>query len=210
MRRSALLFVFLFAAVVTVVAVALAGCGCESLLDTTTTETTSTTLTDSTDTANGDATATSAHEDGIESSTSTTGPLVEQRFEENDGRLVYEGTWSFGAEWFEDYLSGGSAASTTATGSSVTVKFYGTAISLVTVLGNVGEIKVTVDSGTPFIIDCYHSETPVSFETKVIADNLDEGVHFVRLENPGTKNPASASTGFFVDAFDIVGDLLPQ
>jgi len=210
MRRSALLFVFLSTTLVTVVALTLSGCACQSLIDTTSTETTSTTSTGSTETVADNSTSTSAHEASTVSSTSTTKPLVEQRFEENDGRLAYEGTWSFGGDWFEDYLSGGSVAATTSTGASVTVKFYGTAISLVTVLGNVGEIEVTVDSGAPFIIDCYDSEALVSFETKVIADHLDEGVHFVRLENPGTKNPASASSGFFVDAFDIVGDLLPQ
>lgn len=131
--------------------------------------------------------------------------LTTKRVEENNDKLKYVGPWTFtgGAD-----DSGGSCIYTDSPGAAVTVKFSGVSISLVTRLGlAVGEITVTVDSGTPFTIDCY-SPTPEYKQILAIADPLDDGVHIVRLECAGTCNPASGGVGIYIDAFAITGKVL--
>jgi hypothetical protein len=131
--------------------------------------------------------------------------LITHRYEQNDPKLHWLGPWTFtgGAD-----DSGGSCVYTEDTSASVTLSFTGISISLVTRLGlAVGNIKVTLDGGAPFLIDCYSSE-PAYEQIVVIADPLDNGVHTVKLECAGTSNPASGGTGIYIDGFAITGKLV--
>jgi hypothetical protein len=130
--------------------------------------------------------------------------LVTKRFEQNDPKLHWLGPWTFtgGAD-----DSGGSCVYTEDTSASVTLRFTGVSISLVTRLGlAVGNIKVTLDGGAPFLIDCYNDVAAYQ-QIMVIADPLDNGVHTVKLECAGSSNPASGGTGIYIDAFAITGQL---
>jgi hypothetical protein len=131
--------------------------------------------------------------------------LITQRYEQNNPKLHWLGPWTFtgGAD-----DSGGSCVYTEDTSASVTLKFQGISISLVTRVGlAVGNIKVTLDGGAPFMIDCY-SDVAAYQQIMVIADPLDDGVHTVKLECAGTSNPASGGTGIYIDGFAITGKLL--
>lgn len=131
--------------------------------------------------------------------------LITHRYEQNDPKLHWLGPWTFtgGAD-----DSGDSCVYTEDTGASVTLKFTGISISVVTRVGlAVGNIKVTLDGGAPFMIDCY-SDEPGYQQIFAIADPLDNGVHTVKLECAGTSNPASGGTGIYIDGFSITGKLL--
>jgi hyaluronate lyase len=126
------------------------------------------------------------------------------RFEETDTHLVWEGSWTFtgGAD-----DSGGSLRYAEDPASSVTAKFTGTSVSIITRKGlALGKLKVTLDSGTPIMVDCY-SATP-SYKQKVWSSGtLPAGTHYVRIECAGSQNPASGGPGIYVDALDITGSL---
>jgi hypothetical protein len=131
--------------------------------------------------------------------------LTTKRYEQNDPKLHWLGPWTF-TGGSDD--SGGSCVYTEDTSASVTLKFRGVSISLVTRLGlAVGNISVTLDGSAPFTIDCY-SAVPSYQQIMVIADPLDNGVHTVKLECAGTSNPASGGTGIYIDGFAITGQLL--
>ena len=130
--------------------------------------------------------------------------LTKVRFEENDPHLIWSGPWTFtgGAD-----DSGGSCRYTEDVGSSVTVKFYGTRISLICATGlAVGEAKLTLDSGTPFLVDCY-SASPIYQREVWSSSDLAAGTHYLKIECNGTCDPASGGTGIYVDAFEVVGTL---
>jgi hypothetical protein len=134
----------------------------------------------------------------------TTPALTKTRFEENDSHLAWNGPWTFtgGAD-----DSGGSCRYTEDVGSSVTVKFSGTRITFVAATGlAVGEAKLTLDSGTPFLVDCYNA-TPIYQREVWSSGDLAPGTHYLRIECNGTCNPSSGGTGIYIDAFDVVGTL---
>jgi hypothetical protein len=130
--------------------------------------------------------------------------LTKVRYEENDPHLEWEGPWIFtgGAD-----DSGGSCRYTEDVASSVTVKFSGTRVTMITATGlAVGEAKLTLDSGTPFLVDCY-SAAPIYQREAWSSGDLAAGTHYLKIECNGTCNPASGGTGIYVDAFDVVGTL---
>jgi hypothetical protein len=132
--------------------------------------------------------------------------LVTNRYEQNDPKLHWLGPWTAtgGAD-----DSGGSLVYTEDTASSVSLKFSGVSISLVTRVGlALGEITATLDSGDPVTIDCY-SDTPGYQQIIWFADPLPNTTHYLKLECAGTSNPASGGVGIYVDAFAITGTLLP-
>jgi hypothetical protein len=197
MRRVSCPVLLVAAAVLMVTALVFAGC--KSLSDTDGATTTTVQVTGSATTLQ-HLTTTTAHVVTTDEPT-----LITQRYEQNDPKLHWLGPWTFtgGAD-----DSGGSCVYTEDTGASVTLKFTGVSIDVVTRMGlAVGNIKVTLDGGTPFMIDCYSDEAAYQ-QLMVIADPLDNGVHTVKLECAGTSNPASGGTGIYIDGFAITGKLL--
>jgi hypothetical protein len=125
------------------------------------------------------------------------------RYEEDDPRLAWAGTWSVTGSP-ED--SGGSCRFAEYAGSSMKVYFSGVSISFITRIGPaVGIATVTLDGG-PVTIDLY---SPTWGYQKEVwsSGSLAPGSHTLKIEMPGDSNPASASKGIYVDAFAVTGTL---
>jgi hypothetical protein len=201
MKRPILLALLFTAVVFLMLAFVLVGCS--DLGGTEATTTTATSLSAATTvTSNTPTTATT----NTTLQTPTTGPpvLTTTRYEEDDSRLTWEGPWTFTGGASD---SGGSCRYTEDPASSVTVKFSGTAISLISGVGlAIGEIVLTLDSGNPFTADCY-SAIPGHQQTVWSSGPLDPGTHYLKVECAGTCNPASGGVGIYVDAFDVTGTL---
>lgn len=207
MKRSLLLILLLTAVVLLLPVLAVTGCGCTALsggTGTTSPVTTTTAQPEVTTTSSGAATTISTSATTEPPATTTTTALVTTRYEEDNPKLAWTGSWTFtgGAD-----DSGGSCRYTEDVGASVTVKFTGISISLITRTGlAVGQMKVTLDSGSPVIVDCYSAE-PGYQQIVWAADPLEPGTHYVKIECDGSMNPASGGTGIYVDAFAITGTL---
>jgi hypothetical protein len=201
MKRPVFLVLLLTAVALLIPAFVLVGCS--DLGGTEATTTTATSVSAIT-TVTSNPPPTAAANTTLQTPTTSAPAPVTARFEEDDSRLTWEGPWTFtgGAD-----DSGGSCRYTEDPASSVTVKFSGTAISLISATGlAVGEIGLTLDSGNPFTVDCYSAT--VSYQAKVWSSGpLDAGTHYLKVECAGTCNPASGGTGIYVDAFDVTGTL---
>lgn len=129
--------------------------------------------------------------------------LTPTRYEEDDPRLAWAGTWSVTGSP-ED--SGGSCRFAEYAGSSMKVYFSGVSISFLTRIGPaVGIATVTLD-GSSVTIDLYSSTW--AYQKEVWSSgSLAPGSHTLRIEMPGDSNPASASKGIYVDAFVVTGTL---
>jgi hypothetical protein len=150
------------------------------------------------------AVVTTAAPPPVTTATTEAPTLVTTRFEEDDPLLEWAGSWTFtgGAD-----DSGGSCRYTEEVGASVTAAFTGVSFSLITRTGlAVGELTITLDSGSPITVDCY-SATPGYQQIVWAADPLEMGTHYVKIECAGTANPASGGTGVYIDAFAITGTL---
>lgn len=126
---------------------------------------------------------------------------VTTRFEQNDSRLAYTGTWSTSSSSND---SGGSYTYVNGTG-SVTVKFTGVYLAYVTKKGPAyGYVKITLDSGTPVTVDLYNGST--LYKQKVWnTGTLANGTHTVKLEWAGVRRSAATACNIGLDAFDIAG-----
>ena len=201
MKRPASLVLLLTAVVLLIPAFVLVGCS--DLGGTEATATTSAAAT--TVTSSSPAPTTPAPTTPAPTAPAPTTPVaVTTRFEEDDSRLTWEGPWTFTGGASD---SGGSCRYTEDPASSVTVNFSGTAISLISAAGlEVGEIRLTLDSGSSFTVDCY--STTASHQATVWSSGpLDPGTHYLNVQCAGTCNPASGGTGIYVDAFDVTGTL---
>jgi hypothetical protein len=123
-------------------------------------------------------------------------------FEQSDRHFVYTGTWTTSSS---SSASGGNFRFANSAGSSVTVTFIGSYLSWVAKTSPVyGRAKVTLDGGTPVIVDLYSAKE--LWKQKVWETNpLVPGLHTVKIEWTGTKNSAATNTNIGVDAFDVNG-----
>jgi hypothetical protein len=146
-------------------------------------------------------------------STTTTAPWVDlgeppleltpTRYEEDDPRLAWAGTWSVTGSP-ED--SGGSCRLADYAGSSMKVYFSGVSIDFITRIGPaVGFATITLD-GSAVTIDLY-SPTWAYQKEVWSSGSLAPGHHTLKIEMPGDSNPASASKAIYVDAFVVTGTL---
>ncbi len=126
------------------------------------------------------------------------------RYEQIDTHFIYAGIWTATSS---TSASGGSFRYANTTGSSVTITFTGTSLAWIAKKSSVyGKAKVTLDGGTPVIVDLYAS-SPLFQKTVWSTGTLTPWVHTVKIEWTGTKNSSSTGTNISVDAFDIVGTL---
>jgi hypothetical protein len=209
MKRSLSLTLLLVAVILLLPVFVVTGCGCTELSGETgmTDTTSSVTTTDQppqTTSSSAAATTSSSSATTEAPATTSTAALTTTRYEEDNPKLVWDGSWTFtgGAD-----DSGGSCPYTDSAGSSVTIKFSGISFSFITRTGlALGKVKVTLDSGSPIMVDCY-SATPEYQQIVWAADPLEPGTHYVKLECDGSMNPASGGTGIYVDAFAVTGTL---
>jgi hypothetical protein len=141
---------------------------------------------------------------GQSSGTNTSG--AKTRYEQDNPDIAYQGTW---ATLDNAIHSAGSYAYTKTVGSSVTIKFHGTAISYITAKDDIfGVAKVTLDGGTPATVDLYKSGDPVGQQKVWSASGLADSDHTLVIECTGAKNPASGAKYIGLDAVDVVGTLI--
>ena len=125
------------------------------------------------------------------------------RYQQNDTNLVYLGKWTATSA---SAASAGSFRYTNAAG-SCSVSFNGTYLAWLAKKSPVyGKAKVTLDGGTPVIVDLYNATE--AYKQKVWETNgLVPGTHTIKIEWTGTKGSAATDTNIGVDAFDIIGTL---
>lgn len=126
------------------------------------------------------------------------------RYQQNDTRLGYEGTWTASSS---DYATGGSFRFADASGASVTASFTGTSLAWIAKKSpSYGKASVSVDGGEPVLVDLYSTSTV--WRQKVWeTGRLSPGPHVVRIEWTGVRSVSSGGTHVNVDAFDVVGTL---
>ena len=126
------------------------------------------------------------------------------RYEETNPLLVYTGSW---ANLNGGAYSGGSLKYTYRSGASVIASFTGTSLSWIARVGSsYGIARVTVDGGTPVLVDLY-SPSFLNQQSVWSTGTLSPGPHSVKIEWTGQRNPASSFTYVSVDAFDVTGTL---
>jgi hypothetical protein len=87
------------------------------------------------------------------------------------------------------------------------VNFVGTRLDLITTEANTSGIaRITLDSGSPQLVDFYAAAT-VHQVRAWSAAGLSNTWHTVKIEYTGSKNASSAGTAIGVDAFDVDGVL---
>jgi cell wall-associated NlpC family hydrolase/N-acetylmuramoyl-L-alanine amidase len=125
------------------------------------------------------------------------------RFQQNDTHLVYTGSWP---TTYSTWASGGSFRYAGAAATS-TIHFDGTYLALIAKKSAVyGKAKVTLDGGTPVIVDLYSASTlykQMVYRTPL----LPTGAHTVTIEWTGTKNAAASGKYVGIDAVDVMGVL---
>ncbi len=125
------------------------------------------------------------------------------RVDQADPRIVYRGSWrrSFSTAFWQGSIFTASTAS-----ASVNLSFKGSSVVLLGTKGpSAGKVRMTLDNGSPTIVDLYAAST--SYRTALLSvSGLDSAAsHTVKLEWTGTKNAASSGTAVTLDAVDIEG-----
>jgi hypothetical protein len=136
--------------------------------------------------------------DAVNSSDTTTTRVATTRYEQNDAKLTYLGTW-YGNNSAPN-ATGGRFRYTNVSGASVTVKFTGTYLAWITKKSPVyGVAEVFVDGQDMGTVDLYSSGE--LWKQKVWdTGTLSRGTHTVTI--------TCAGAGFIgVDAFDVAGIL---
>lgn len=127
------------------------------------------------------------------------------RYQQNDSRLVYSGTWTVSSA---TAASGGSFRFTNSAGSSVTVPFKGTRIIWIAKKSPVyGIAGVSLDGGPPVDVDLY---SPTAVYQKKVWDSgsLPDGLHTLKISWTGRRAPSATGTNVGVDALDVAGALV--
>jgi hypothetical protein len=132
------------------------------------------------------------------------GALVgNNRYQENDGRVVYAGSWW--TAWNGSYSGWGSSIANSA--GSVTIPFNGVRCSLIgTKSRGSGKAVVYIDGNYLGLIDLYNYRTRHN-QVLWTSAFLPAGDHTVTIGWTGGKNRRSRGTSINVDAVEIVGSL---
>ncbi len=127
-----------------------------------------------------------------------------RRHESQETRLFYKGTWAHNTSGTK---SGGTWHYTYTPGSGMYFQFRGTGFDLISSMSNAyGIALVTVDNTTS-TVDFYSSST--KHQQKVMSvSNLSDGLHTVKIQWTGQRNPASSKPDFGIDAVDLRGYLV--
>jgi hypothetical protein len=127
------------------------------------------------------------------------------RLEETDGRLSIVGLWTFAAG---TSFSEGAYAYSARSGSSITARFRGPAVTVIGATGpSYGKFEIVVDGVSAGTIDCYAEAYTLATPVWGRAD-LSDGDHVVTLRVLGTKNALSTGPHVVIDAIDVVSEAL--
>lgn len=125
------------------------------------------------------------------------------RFEQNNIRLYYQGSWATSSS---SSYSGGSYKYTSSANASVLATFEGTSVALLCKTGpTLGMMQVILDGIEVDAVDLY---SPTTQYKKVVwsRDGLVDGLHTVFIQCRAEQGRGSG-TSVNVDAFDILGNL---
>jgi hypothetical protein len=126
------------------------------------------------------------------------------RYEQEDPRLLYSGTWTKSTA---ASASGGSFRFANTAGSSVLIPFSGTSFSWIAKKSPVyGKAKLTLDGKTTTTVDLYDASTLYK-RTAWSSGKLSAGLHWAKIQWTGTKNTAATDTNIGLDAVDVLGTL---
>lgn len=131
--------------------------------------------------------------------------LTSNRYEETDPHLVWTGYWNGSSH---PSCSGGTARFAPHDDDWVTVRFSGVSISLVVVASSLaGVAKITVDGGSPILIDTY-SASDLFQQVVWSSGGLSSGSHVVTVGPAGFGGQSGPGySNVVIDAFDVVGTL---
>jgi FtsP/CotA-like multicopper oxidase with cupredoxin domain len=129
---------------------------------------------------------------------------VYRRYEQDEPRIAYTGTWP---TMTKAGPSNGSYKYINSTGSAKLL-FKGTDLTLLaTKYSGYGKARVTLDAGTPEIVDLY-APTWQYQQPVWAATGLTDTTHSVTFEWTGTKNALATNTYVDIDAVEVNGTLL--
>ena len=128
------------------------------------------------------------------------------RFEQNDPRITYTGTWYPNTNSLE---SGGSATQTNLKGSQAIVVFNGTGINWIGESdGYSGLCYVTLD-GIQTTVDTSNPQSATYYEkSQFNAQNLAPGLHRLTIEVIHQRDSTTQGSWVWVDAFDVTNGTL--
>jgi peptidoglycan hydrolase-like protein with peptidoglycan-binding domain len=131
-------------------------------------------------------------------------PLLPVRYQQNDYRLAYVGSWYATSI---SSASGGSFCYTGATGATALVSFTGTWVDLLATTGRWhGKALVSLDGGAEEYADFY-SVTTLYKRSVYKKSDLSPGAHTLTIRCAGEKDDSSSGYAISLDALDIGGYL---
>jgi subtilisin-like proprotein convertase family protein len=117
-------------------------------------------------------------------------------FDELNGAIAYSAGW---VRRGQAYAYGGAVKYATAANSTATFTFTGTNVAWVSTRDtNRGQALVSIDGGTPVVVDLYAS-TLQGRRIVFSANGLTNGPHTITIQVLSTKNPASTGTRVDID-----------
>jgi len=130
-----------------------------------------------------------------------TGTTTTTRYEETNAAITYQGVWG---SQLDSNASGGGYKNSNNTGASATLTFTGTGVKWISDhWGDLGIARVYLDGVLDATVDLY-SAVGTYQQVVYSKSGLVSGLHTLRIEVTGTKNPASADTLIDIDAFDVI------
>jgi hypothetical protein len=126
------------------------------------------------------------------------------RYQQNNPKLSYSGTWKTGSS---PSASGGTYGYTSSSKASVIIRFTGTQLAWLAKVGpSYGRANVTVDGSKPMTIELYSAA--IGWQKRVWSSGtLELGAHTVKIFWTGTKNSKASGTTIDIDALDVTGIL---
>jgi Divergent InlB B-repeat domain/Fibronectin type III domain len=108
-------------------------------------------------------------------------PVGVGTYENEDSNIIYSGNWTV---WNTASASGGSTRYSNDTTTSASLTFSGRQVSLLfTGYSSRGNIEITIDGGTPVLVNQYSSG--LTFQNRWDSPLMDAGTHTVEFSHPG-------------------------
>jgi hypothetical protein len=126
------------------------------------------------------------------------------RYEQDDSRLAYQGTW---APTTEAADSGGSYTKANATGARVTITFTGTSLTWIAKTSqSFGQAYLSLDGADPVLVDL--SSTVTKYQQAVWSSgNLSDGSHTVVITWANLAGAYGTGKYINLDALEVMGTL---